>query len=421
MTTHGVTLARAARTWARIGLQSFGGPAGQIAVMHRILVEEERWIDEPRFLHALNFCMLLPGPEATQLATYVGWLMHGVRGGLLAGGLFILPGYLAILALSVAYAEYHAVGWVGAALFGLKAAVLAVVVDALLRIGRRVLRNGAMAGIAVASFVGLLAFGVPFPAVILVAGLVGLAGGRWWPTAFVVVGRDDSPALLGDVPEHARPDIPRAFRTAAVWLAIWLVPVAILHAALGRDHVMSRISAFFSQAAVVTFGGAYAVLAYVGQQAVERYGWLRPGELLDGLGMAETTPGPLIMVTEFVGFLAAYRDPGALHPLVSGFLGATLTTWVTFAPCFLWIFVLAPWVEALRGRAVLAAALSAITAAVVGVIANLAVWLAARTLLDPVSIAIAAAAAVALLWLRRGMLEVLGLAMLAGLGAWAVG
>ncbi len=421
MTTHGVTLRRAARTWARIGLQSFGGPAGQIAVMHRILVEEERWIDEARFLHALNFCMLLPGPEATQLATYVGWLMHGVRGGLLAGGLFILPGYLAILALSVAYAEYHAVGWVGAALFGLKAAVLAVVVDALIRIGRRVLRNRVMGAIAVASFVALFALRAPFPAVILVAGLVGLAGGRWWPAAFVVVGRDDSPPLLGGLPEHARPDVPRAVRTAAVWLAIWLVPVAVLHAMLGRDHVMSRISAFFSQAAVVTFGGAYAVLAYIGQQAVERYGWLRPGELLDGLGMAETTPGPLIMVTEFVGFLAAYRDPGALHPLVSGVLGATLTTWVTFAPCFLWIFVLAPWVEALRGRAVLAAALSAITAAVVGVIAHLAVWLAVRTLLDPVSIAIAAGAAVALLWLRRGMLEVLGAAMAVGLLAWGLG
>lgn len=450
MSDHGVSFGEATRTWARIGLESFGGPAGQIAVMHRVLVEEKRWVGESRFLHALNYCMLLPGPEAMQLVTYMGWLLHGVRGGLVAGLLFVLPGYLALLALSVAYAAFHEVTWVAAALFGVKAAVLAVVVEAVVRIGKKVLKNGAMAAIAAAAFVALFVFGAPFPAVVLGAGLLGLVGGRVAPAAFVVVkgpaGGDAGVVdvlLDREVPAHARPDLGRATRTAAAWLAIWLLPVAGLWVGLGPDHTLTRIATFFSQAAVVTFGGAYAVLAYIAQAAVETYGWLRPEEMMDGLGLAETTPGPLILVTQFVGFLAGWRHLDGVPPLLGGLLGATLTVWVTFAPCFLWIFVGAPWVEAIRGRAALSAALSAITAAVVGVVLNLALWFGLHVLfarveevegawgtrwlrpewatVDGAAVGIAALAAVALLRFHRGMLEVLAGAALLGLGWWAVG
>lgn len=378
------TLTEAARVWARIALLSFGGPAGQIAVMHRILVEEKRWLDEERFLHALNFCMLLPGPEAQQLATYIGWLMHRTAGGLIAGVLFVLPGALAILLLSIVYALHGEVGLVAGAFFGLKAAVLAIVLQAVVRIGRRALRSGALRGIALASFVAIFGFGVPFPLIVLGAAVLGYAGARSGAAALPHGGGHgpaSAPAqpvvatvLSGIHADTAAAARRGALRAGAISLTLWLAPVAALVLALGPAHVLSQIAVFFSQMAVVTFGGAYAVLAYVAQEAVANRGWLAPGEMLDGLGLAETTPGPLIMVTQFVGFLAAFRDPGVLSPLLAGSIGAALTTWVTFAPCFAWIFLGAPFMERLRGNRGLAAALAAVTAAVAGVILNLALW-----------------------------------------------
>jgi chromate transporter len=387
---HGVSLGEAVRVWARVAALSFGGPAGQIAVMHRIIVEERRWIGEDRFLHALNYCMLLPGPEAQQLAVYIGWLMHRTLGGLIAGILFVLPGLVAIMALSWLYAGLGELGVVQGLFFGLKAAVLAVVLEAVLRIGRRALRNRTMLGIAAAAFLAIFAFDVPFPAIILAAGTVGFIGARLDVRAFIAAGGHgslgrmvvaDADSLLGaGMPDHARPTLAWSLKVGGVLLVLWLGPVFALLLALGSENVFAQIAVFFSKMAVVTFGGAYAVLAYVAQQAVETYGWLRPGEMLDGLGMAETTPGPLIMVTQFVGFMGAFRDPGALSPMLAGTLGGLLTTWVTFTPCFLWIFLGAPFVEALRGQKALGGALSAITAAVVGVILNLAIWFAMHVL-----------------------------------------
>ncbi|HEX5868690.1 MAG TPA: chromate efflux transporter [Beijerinckiaceae bacterium] len=384
---HGVSLGEAFRVWLRVAALSFGGPAGQIAVMHRILVEEKRWVSESRFLHALNYCMLLPGPEAQQLATYIGWLMHRTLGGIMAGGLFILPGIVAIMALSWIYALYGQVGIVAALFFGLKAAVLAVVLDAVVRIGRKALKNRVMVGIAAAAFVAIFFLDVPFPLIVLAAGLIGFIGGRAGLDSFEVGGghaadgTTDRDSLLGDeLPAHARPTVAGSLKVSAVWLALWLVPVGAILATLGPHNVFAQIARFFSVMAVVTFGGAYAVLAYVAQQAVENYGWLAPGEMLDGLGMAETTPGPLIMVLQFVGFMAAFRDPGSLSPLLAGTLGGLLATWVTFTPCFLWIFLGAPFIERIRGNRALSAALSAITAAVVGVILNLAIWFAVHTI-----------------------------------------
>src|SRR5947199_955770 len=312
--SHGVTLRKAFRVWLRVALLSFGGPAGQIAVMHRILVEEKRWISEERFLHALNYCMLLPGPEAQQLATYVGWLMHRTLGGIIAGGLFVVPGIVSIMALSYVYAAFGNVPIVVALFFGLKAAVLAIVLEALVRIGKRSLKNNVMVGLAAAAFVGIFFFNVPFPLIILAAGLIGFAGAWTGAAAFQVKtghagGKHEiavADSMLGDeLPEHTRPTVARALWASSIWLALWLVPVIALLVTLGRGNVFSEIAVFFSKMAVVTFGGAYAVLAYVAQQAVENYGWLKPGEMLDGLGMAETTPGPLIMVLQFVGFMAA--------------------------------------------------------------------------------------------------------------------
>ena len=384
---HGVSLREAFRVWLRVAMLSVGGPAGQIAVMHRILVEEKRWISELRFLHALNYCMLLPGPEAQQLATYIGWLMHRTLGGIMAGGLFIVPGIISIMALSYIYAAYGNVPFMVALFAGLKAAVLAIVVEALLRIGKRALKNNVMRGLAGAAFVGIFFLGVPFPAIVFGAGLIGYLGAKSGSAAFQGAGHgpgkqdaggEDS--LLGnELPEHARPTITRALRASSVWLALWLVPVVALVITLGSDNVFSTIAVFFSKMAVITFGGAYAALAYVAQSAVENYAWLRPGEMLDGLGMAETTPGPLIMVLQFVGFRAAFRDPGMLPPMLAGTLGGLLATWVTFTPCFLWIFLGAPFIETLRNNKALNAALSAVTAAVVGVILNLAVWFAIHT------------------------------------------
>ena len=378
------TLKEATGLWARIGLLGFGGPAGQIALMHKELVEERRWIGEQRFLHALNYCMLLPGPEAQQLAIYIGWLLHRTIGGLVAGVLFVLPGALVMLALSIVYMLYREAPLIEALFFGVKAAVLAVVVEAVLRIGRRALKSRVMMAIALAAFVAIYALNVPFPLIILFAGLSGWIGSRLAPSAFTSSahgngGLSDEKGAVDLMIErgaldHTRPTRWHVPRTMTVWLPIWLAPVAVIWVLTGPASVWTQLGGFFSLMAVVTFGGAYAVLAYVAQAAVESFGWLAPGEMIDGLGLAETTPGPLILVLQFVGFIASFRASGPLDPFLAGALGALLTTWVTFAPCFFWIFLGAPYIEALRGNRALAAALGAITAAVVGVVLNLAVW-----------------------------------------------
>jgi chromate transporter len=434
---HGISFGEAFRVWLRVALLSFGGPAGQIAVMHRILVEEKNWISESRFLHALNYCMLLPGPEAQQLATYIGWLLHRTAGGIMAGGLFILPGVISIMALSYIYAGYGHVGFIEALFFGLKAAVLAIVIQAVVRVGKRALRNRIMIGLAAIAFIAIFFFNVPFPVIIIIAaGVIGYAGAKSGRPEFAAVGHGGGQSaavvdsMLGDeLPDHVRPSVPRALRVSAVWLLLWLVPVAALLIAFGQANVFSQIALFFSKMAMVTFGGAYAVLAYVAQQAVEHYHWVGPREMLDGLGMAETTPGPLIMVLQFVGFMAAYRDPGTLSPMLAGTLGGLLATWVTFTPCFLWIFLGAPFVETLRGNKGLAGALTAITAAVVGVILNLSIWFALHTVfretspvrsfglsfdmpvlssVDVAALILAIAAATAIFRFNMGMLTVLG-------------
>jgi chromate transporter len=447
--SHGVSLREAFWVWLRVAMLSFGGPAGQIAVMHRILVDEKRWISESRFLHALNYCMLLPGPEAQQLATYIGWLMHRTVGGIIAGGLFIVPGIVAIMALSYIYAAYGNVPIVAALFFGLKAAVLAIVVEAVFRIGKRALKNSAMVSMAAAAFVGIFFFSVSFPIIVFGAALIGFVGAWYGLAVFQLAsghggaqnGAGDS--LLGDqLPEHVRPTVARAMRVSLVWLALWLVPVAALLLTFGTQDVFSEIAIFFSKMAVVTFGGAYAVLAYVAQQAVENYGWLKPGEMLDGLGMAETTPGPLIMVLQFVGFMAAFRDPGALSPMLAGTLGGLLATWVTFIPSFLWIFLGAPFIEVLRGNKALNGALSAITAAVVGVVLNLAFWFAIHTIfrevnpvrafpfafdapvlssVHPWALVLSLAAAVAIFRFKLGMIPVLGACCVAGIILYLLG
>jgi chromate transporter len=442
---HGIPFREAVRTWARIAALSFGGPAGQIAVMHRILVDEKRWIGEARFLHALNYCMLLPGPEAQQLAIYIGWLLHRTKGGLVAGLLFVLPGFLSIMALSFAYVLCGQTPAIAGLLFGLKAAVLAIVLQAVVRIGTRALRSSVMLGIAAAAFLAIFLLNVPFPLIVLVAGMLGwIAGRRGWSAiraggGHVTAGAalsDDQSALGEALPDHARPNPGWSFRVALILFGLWVAPTILLWATLGAANSFTRIAVFFSKMAVVTFGGAYAALAYVAQQAVVSYHWLQPGEMLNGLGMAETTPGPLIMVVQFVGFLAGYREPGALSPLCAASLAAVLTVWVTFVPCFLWIFLGAPFIERLRANRALAAALAAITAAVVGVILNLAIWFALHTLfrtqqtillagnkielpvltsVDPLASVLAAGAVIAVFALRLGTLPVLGLATAAGL------
>jgi len=436
---HGIPFGEAVRVWARIAALSFGGPAGQIALMHRVLVEEKKWIGEERFLHALNYCMLLPGPEAQQLAIYIGWLMHRTKGGIVAGALFVLPGFLAILALSYVYALLGNVDVVQGLFFGLKAAVLAIVLQAVVRVGSRALKNILLRGLALAAFVAIFALDAPFPAVVLAAAIIGFVGGRAGVPAFASGGghgpksgatvHDADTALGAELPDHARPNRRWSLRVSGTLLLLWLAPVLGLLAVLGPDNVFTRIALFFSQMAVVTFGGAYAVLAYVAQEAVGTYGWLAPGEMVDGLGLAETTPGPLIMVTQFVGFMGALRQPGGLDPMLAATIGAVLTTWVTFVPCFLWIFLGAPFVERLRGNRALSGALTAITAAVVGVILNLALWFALHVLFRelravpfltgslelPVlasanwpAIALALAAILALFRLRLGVLPLLG-------------
>jgi chromate transporter len=442
---HHVSFREGLIVWIRVAALSFGGPAGQIAMMHRILVDEKKWISESRFLHALNYCMLLPGPEAQQLATYIGWLLHRTAGGLVAGSLFVLPGFLSILVLSILYAGFQELTAVQAIFFGIKAAVLAVVVEAVFRIGKRALKNGYMYLIAATAFVAIFFLDVAFPVIIIAAALVGLLGSRLNPDKFVVI-KGYQPSAGGATPavdamlhdgrqDRVRPALGRTLRVTALWLALWFVPLIALALALGGDSVFTQIGVFFSKLAVVTFGGAYAVLAYMAQEAVQNYGWLASGEMLDGLGMAETTPGPLIQVVQFVAFMGAFRDAGALDPYTAGLLASVLATWVTFVPCFLWIFVGAPYIEFLRDNKTLSAALSAITAAVVGVVLNLAVWFALHVVfgeisvvhahglklhvpvlatLDPVSLALALGAFIAMLRFHVGMIPVIFVSALLG-------
>jgi len=365
--------------WLRIGFINFGGPAGQIALMHRILVDEKRWISETRFLHALNYCMLLPGPEAQQLATYVGWLLHRTLGGLVAGLLFILPGFVLMTAIAAAYVLYGELGWMQGLLFGMQAATLAIVIEAVIRVGRKALRHRALYLLAAAAFVAIFAFGLPFPLIVLAAALIGLAGARYAPQVFLPPDTAEA-ADTAPVPQHAHPHVGWTLRVLLAGAALWGLPVLLLFLSLGAHHVFTQEAVFFSKMAVVTFGGAYAVLAYMAQQAVERYHWLLPGEMVQGLALAETTPGPLILVLTYVGFLGAHRDPGSLDPLLAGVLGGALSTWVSFVPCFLWIFLGAPYIERLRGNRWLGAALTGITAAVVGVILNLSIWFALHVL-----------------------------------------
>jgi chromate transporter len=447
---HGVALGEATRVWAYVGFNTFGGPAGQIAVMHRELVERRRWVSEGRFLHALNYCMVLPGPEAQQLATYIGWLMHGVPGGVIAGVLFVVPGFVAMLALAVTYVLFGSVTWVAGLLFGIQAAVVAIVAEAVLRIGRRTLHSIALRATAGVSFLAIFFLAVPFPFIIAVAALFGWAGARrrplWFPTA-MHRGANADVASIALLPDEERVDgatATSAMRAAAVCAVLWLVPVAALVLILGSANVFAQESVLFSKSAVITFGGAYAVLGYIAQQAVNRYAWVSPQEMIVGLGLAESTPGPLIMVVEFVGFLAAYQHPGSLPPMVAGVLGAVLTVWVTFVPCFLFIFAGAPHVERLRGNRAIAHALNAVGAAVAGVVLNLAVWFAIHTAFADVddrtygvlhvpvpvwsslkvaSLVISVVAAVAVFRFKFGTLQVLGgcavLGALAALLGWS--
>ena len=374
------SFAEAFRFWLKLGFISFGGPAGQIAIMHRELVEKKRWISEARFLHALNYCMLLPGPEAQQLVVYVGWLLHRTRGGIVAGMLFVLPSAFILWLLSYIYAAFGNVTWVAAIFHGLKPAVLAIVASAVMRIGKKALKNEVMWALAGAAFVAIYFFRLPFPLIVFAAAFVGLIGGQWWRGKFLVIklhGDSRNESVIDDhaeAAEHTRPTLGRALRVLAICSGLWWAPVLLLGGWLGWNHALVHEGVFFSKAAMVTFGGAYAVLPYVSQQAVEHYGWLSAGQMLDGLGLAETTPGPLIMVLQFVGFLGGWNHPGRLSPLLAATLGALITTWTTFVPCFLWIFLGAPHIEQLRGNEKLTTALSAVTAAVVGVILNLAVW-----------------------------------------------
>jgi chromate transporter len=380
------TFAEAFRFWLKLGFISFGGPAGQIAIMQTELVEKKKWISQSRFLHALNYCMLLPGPEAQQLAIYIGWLLHKTWGGIVAGAFFVIPSIFVLWALSYIYAAFGSVPWVVAIFHGLKPAVMAIVAVAVIRIGRKALKNEIMWTLAALAFIAIFFLHLPFPIIVLSAAIIGLIGGRFWKEKFDVIGgnRDAAgTAVLSDTaqsPEHARPSWKRAINVASIWLALWWAPTLAIGLWKGWQSTLFHEGFFFSRAAVVTFGGAYAVLPYVTQQALFHYGWLKPGQMMDGLALAETTPGPLIMVLQFVGFVGAWQHPEGLSPLLAGTLGALITTWATFTPCFLWIFLGGPHVEQLRGNVRLAAALSAITAAVVGVVMNLAVWFALNAL-----------------------------------------
>ena len=365
--------------WLKIGCINFGGPAGQIALMHRVVVDEKKWVDEARFLHALNFCMLLPGPEAQKLATYLGWLLHGVRGGLSAGILFVLPGAFVMLGVSLLYALGRGISVVDGALFGIKAAVLVIVIEALIRIGKRALKTPLLLSLAAAAFVSIFFLALPFPLIVAAAALVGYVVARRAPDQLGLTGK------IGDIPPPAKDRWRQFIIASIIGLLAWWLPVALAAFAFGPKHVLVSIGVFFSKLAVVSFGGAYALLAYMAQEAVQTYGWMTAPEMVDGLGLAETTPGPLILVTQFVGFLAAFRDAAPFSPVSAGILGAAMTTWVTFVPSMLWIFAGAPFVEPLRANKQLSGALAAITAAVVGVILNLSVWFALHVLFGKVT------------------------------------
>jgi len=411
------TFNEALKVWWKIGLLSFGGPTGQIALMHTELVERRRWVSESRFLHALNYCMLLPGPEAQQLSVYIGWLFHGRWGGIVAGTLFVLPGALLLWLLSWVAVAYGQVPWIAAAIYGLKPAVMGLVAHAVIRIGGKALKNSAMWSIAAAAFVSIYFLHLPFPLIIAAAGLIGLAGGLWWPAVFnVVQGHGKSSggtAVDDDAAASAHPSIFATFRTAIFWSVIWALPVVAAWFIFGPQHVLTQEGLFFSKAAVVTFGGAYAVLPYVAQQAVETHGWLTASQMLDGLGLAETTPGPLILVLQYVGFLGAWNQPAPFSPLVAATLGSAMTLWCTFIPSFLFIFTGAPYIEALRGAKLLGCALSAITAAVVGVILNLAVWFALGVLwpkggpIDWFAVALSVSAFAGLQWRKWNVIAVI--------------
>ena len=383
------SFAQACRFWLKFGFISFGGPTAQIALLHGELVERKKWISESRFLHALNFCMLLPGPEAHQLAIYIGWLLHKIRGGVIAGTLFVLPAAIFLWSLTWAYAVYGKIAWVAAIFFGVKAAVMAIVAEAVIRIGSKALKNEVMWSLAVLAFVAIFFLKVPFPLVVLTAGLIGLVGGKFWKDKFLVFGQNksgtkDQEIVLSDEmesPAHTKPSLPRAIKVSAIWLTLWWAPVLLTGLWRGWNDTVFREGLFFSKAAVVTLGGAYAVLQYVAQNAVEHFHWLQPGQMLDGLGLAETKPGPLIMVLQFVGFMGGWNVPGGLPPLMAATLSALISTWTTFTPCFLYVFLGGPYSERLRGNAHLTTALSAITAAVVGVVMNLAVWFGMHILL----------------------------------------
>ena len=427
--THAPSFGEFFKVWLKIGLVNFGGPAGQIAMMHRIVVDEKKWIEEQRFLHALNFCMLLPGPEAQKLATYIGWLLHGVRGGLVSGILFVLPGAFVMLGLSLLYALGRGVPLIDGALFGIKAAVLVIVIEALWRIDKRALKTSLLMALSGLAFVGIFFLALPFPLIVGGAALIGYVTAR---TAQHLLGLSGTVEIVATSSGNPWRQFALA---AAIGLVVWWVPIALAAATLGPDHVLVSIGTFFSKLAVVSFGGAYAVLAYMAQQAVETHHWMTAPEMVDGLGLAETTPGPLILVTQFVGFLAAFRDAGPFSPVMAGVIGAVMTTWVTFVPSMLWIFAGAPFVEPLRANRHLSGALAAITAAVVGVILNLTVWFALHVLFghvteqrtgwlrwyafDPLALdlkasALAVIAGVLAFGFHRGLIEVV--AIMAALG-----
>jgi chromate transporter len=428
------TFIEAFRFWFKLGFISFGGPAGQIAIMHAELVEKKKWISEARFLHALNYCMLLPGPEAQQLATYVGWLLHRTWGGIVAGAMFVLPSMFILWALSFVYITYGNVAWVAAIFYGLKPAVLAIVLGAVLRIGNKALKNEIMWLLAGLAFVAIYFFKVPFPVIIVTAGIIGFIGEKFWAEKFVVIkghgamkGAETVISDDGDIAEHTKPTLARAIRVTLACLALWWLPVVLLGAWLGTQHALFQQGIFFSKAAMVTFGGAYAVLPYVSQQAVENFHWLNAGQMLDGLAFAETTPGPLIMVLQFVGFTGAWNQPGPLSPLTAATLGAFITTWTTFLPCFLWIFLGAPHIEQLRGNKKLSAALSTVTAAVVGVVLNLAVWFGLHVMrpetggVDYYALVVCVIAFIGMVRWKWGIIPVILGAGALGLAHWAIG
>jgi chromate transporter len=410
------------RFWLKLGFISFGGPAGQIAIMQTELVDRRRWISQSRFLHALNYCMLLPGPEAHQLAIYIGWLLHGTAGGITAGALFVIPSIFVLWSLSFIYAAYGTLPWIAAIFYGLKPVVVAIVTAAVFRIGRKALKNEVMWAIAALAFAAIFFLKVPFPTIIIGAGLLGLVGGRFWPAKFDVISADhgsskpeNENSVIDDEhepPEHAKPSLARAVRVSGIWLTAWWAPVLLAGILFGTGHTIFQEGIFFSKAAVVTFGGAYAVLPYVAQHAVDNFHWLKPGQMMDGLGLAETTPGPLIMVLQFVGFMGGWNQPGQLSPLVTATMGGLITTWVTFIPSFLWVFLGGPHIEQLRGNKRITMALSAVTAAVVGVILNLAVWFGLHVVhpenrIDWFAIALGVAALIAMLRWKLGVIPVI--------------